>query len=51
MSNYIRKTKNSETGKWEEATWLDDYFGKHNYGVRFPDGKVYDANEIDLETK
>jgi hypothetical protein len=41
MSNYIRRTKNPKTGKFEDAEWLDDYYGKHQYGVRFPDGQVY----------
>lgn len=41
MSNYIKKTKHPETGKFEDASWLDDYFGKHRYAVRFPDGRVY----------
>jgi len=42
MSNYIRKTKHPYTGQWEYAEWLDDYYGQHNYGVRFPsDKKVY----------
>lgn len=47
MSNYIKKTKHPETGKIEEAEWLDDYFGSHKYVVRFPDGKVYYAWEIE----
>lgn len=31
----------------QEATWLDDYFGKHRYGVRFPDGKIFPESEIE----
>jgi hypothetical protein len=30
---------------------MDDYFGKHHYGVQFKDGTIVDADEIDLETK
>lgn len=41
MSNFIRRTKNPETGVFEDACWLDDYFGRHRYGVRFPDGRTY----------
>ena len=41
MSNYLAKTKNPKTGKWEMAHWFDDYYGKHEYGVMFPDGKIY----------
>lgn len=36
MSTFIKMTKHPETGKWEEATWYDDMFGHHNYGVVFP---------------
>lgn len=36
MSNYIRRTKHPDTGVFEDASWIDDHFGKHNYGVRFP---------------
>lgn len=42
MSNFIRRTKNPRTGEYEDAYWLDDYFGSHRYGVKFPsDGIVY----------
>jgi hypothetical protein len=42
MSNFKRITKHPNTGKFEEAEWLDDYFGKHKYGVKFPsDGNIY----------
>lgn len=46
MSNFIAKTKHPETGKWEDATWYDDYFGKHRYGVKFKDGKVFREDKI-----
>lgn len=47
MSTYSRETKNPDTGEWEIATWIDDYFGSHNYGVRFPsmETKVFRADE------
>jgi hypothetical protein len=52
MSNYIQETKHPETGKWEKAEWLDDHFGKHLYGVRFPsDGRVFDPRGHDVETR
>ena len=52
MSNYYTKAKRkmitNETikglkafGEWEKVEMLDDYFGHHQYGVRFPDGEVY----------
>lgn len=51
MSTYSRLTKNPKTGKFETATWIDDYFAHHHYGVRFPDGSIVDPWEVELETK
>jgi hypothetical protein len=52
MSSYHRSTKHPVTGEWQEAFWIDDYYGKHVYGVRFPnDEKVYDTRDYELETK
>lgn len=51
MSSYKRETKHPVTGKWEEAVWLDDYYGPHHYGVLFPDGKAFDPEELKLETR
>lgn len=45
MSNYIQDTYHPETGELHSASWLDDYFGHHKYGVMFPDGKVFPADE------
>lgn len=43
MSNFSRVTKNPRTGKFEEADWLDNHFGPHHYGIRFPSsGEVFD---------
>lgn len=43
------------TGKWEEAEWIDDYFGRHRYGIRFPSdgpkGEVYDERDYEFETR
>jgi len=36
MSTYIRRTRNPSTGQFEDALWIDDFFGRHRYGVRFP---------------
>lgn len=51
MSSYTKLTKHPVTGKWEQAKWLDDEMGYHHYGVRFPDGEMYDPETINLETK
>jgi hypothetical protein len=36
MSHFMRRTRNPETGLFEDAVWIDDYFGHHRYGVQFP---------------
>ena len=36
MSSFVRRTKNPETGEFENAMWLDNYFGRRQYGVHFP---------------
>ena len=51
MSNFTKTTKNPDTGEWEKAFWIDDYYGNHHYGVRFEDGTVVDPDLIKLETK
>lgn len=51
MSNFYKVTKHPITGKWEKATWLDNYFGGHHYGVKFSDGQVLDERAYDFETR
>lgn len=51
MSNYYAITKHPKIGKWVKALWLDDHFGKHHYGVEFPDGKVFNPDKVELKTK
>lgn len=41
MSSYHAPAIHPETGKTEMARFLDDYFGKHRYGVQFSDGKIF----------
>lgn len=45
MSNFIQTTKHPKTGKIEPATWLDDYFGPHQYGVKFSD-HIYQERDL-----
>lgn len=51
MSNYFTKAKRprqknyTKEKQWEEVEMLDNYFGSHKYGVKFPDGKVYPEEE------
>ena len=51
MSNFIKRTKNPMTLEWEDAEWLDDYYGKHNYAVRFPSGAILDERDWKFETE
>lgn len=40
MSTYKKITRHPNTGVYDNATWHDDYFGHHMYGVEFPGDKV-----------
>lgn len=52
MSSYYALTKPPITGKWKRALWIDDYFGKHLYGVQFEgEERVFDPDEEDLLVK
>jgi hypothetical protein len=51
MSTYKKITKNPSTGLYENATWHDDYFGRHLYGVEFSDGKIYPPDYLRDEVK
>lgn len=51
MSHFIKITKHPITGFWQPAEWLDGYFRNHHYGVRFPDGDVFNPEVVELETK
>jgi hypothetical protein len=46
MSSYIRRTKNPRTGEFEDAEWIDDHFGRHQYGVSLSSsGQIYGTND------
>jgi len=51
MSTYSKQTKHPVTGEWHEATWIDDYYGRHIYGIEFPDGEMFNADRTKLETR
>lgn len=51
MSSYIRTTKHPVTDEYEDAFWVDDHFGSHQYGVVFKDGLVVNPSEVDVPTK
>lgn len=46
MSTFKRLTIHPETGLVENATWVDDFFGQHNYGVAFRDGRVFKPSQV-----
>lgn len=48
MSCYRVEAKNPKTKKFEPALMLDDYYGRHKYGVKFGDGEVYPAEKIEI---
>jgi len=48
MSDFIRDTYNPRNGNLEPAHWMDDYYGKHRYGVKFPDGSVYPEARVEV---
>jgi hypothetical protein len=50
MSTYSRDTKHPVTGKWENATWFDDLFGNHHYGVVFPSDREKYGKDLPLRT-
>lgn len=48
MSSFKQITRHPVTGVYSEAEYLDDYFGPHFYGVKFPeDEKVYPQDYVD----
>ena len=50
MSNFSALTFHPVTNIIEMANWMDDYFGKHHYGVYFSsDGVTYDPFKDDCE--
>jgi hypothetical protein len=52
MSSYQDKAWNPETKQFELAWWIDDYFGRHQYGVRFEgEEKIYRPHEVEPPTK
>ena len=47
MSSYITKSYHPDTKKLSECYMIDDYFGRHKYGVQFmPNGRVWRESEV-----
>ena len=63
MSTFKQTTKHPTRGDWQNATWHDDFFGNHKYGVTFPSDErkhgdntplrsiAFDPEKVQLETK
>lgn len=50
MSNFIRPAFDPVAGVVRDATWIDDYFGPHQYGVQFDaGGPVYRPDQASTE--
>lgn len=48
MSTYEKFTRHPHTGKYSKASYKDDYFGPHMFGVKFEeDPVVYPAEQIE----
>lgn len=48
MSSFQIKAIYKPTGEEVIIDAIDDYYGKHNYGYKTPDGTVYDEDGFDL---
>lgn len=51
MSHYFAKAIHPVTKQVEDALFMDDYFGRHQYGIKFEDGRIYRADKVDLPPK
>ncbi len=49
MSSFTRVAWNPREQQARAASWLDDYFGRHEYGVSFAgDSHVYRPAEVEI---
>ena len=58
MSNFVAMTRATEEAlssgvdekfkDWQPAEWLDDYFGRHRYGIRFKGDPVVRVDNGDF---
>lgn len=49
MSNFSRSAYHPPTGTVKSANYMDDYFGRHQYGVSFPgDPQVYHPAAVEI---
>lgn len=49
MSNFERAAYHPQEKRIRTAIFLDDYFGRHRYGVKFDgDDRVYNSQEVEI---
>jgi hypothetical protein len=48
MSSFKNWAIHPRTGEVELADFIDDFYGRHKYGVRFKDGNVYPESQVKL---
>lgn len=51
MINFTAPAIHPETGETHMCDYLDDHYGRHKYGVRFPNGDIYPVEECPEEYK
>lgn len=51
MSNFTATAIHPVTGEIAMCDYLDDYYGRHKYGVRFPNGDIYPEEECPEQYK
>ena len=48
MSNYYDIAKKPDGKEYETVEMIDNYFGSHEYGVKFLDGEIYREDECEF---
>jgi hypothetical protein len=49
MSNYKTIARRKGQKDWEEVNMLDNYFGRHQYGVEFKNGEILVEREVEFK--
>lgn len=47
MSSFTMQLKHKQSGEYHNIFAIDDWFGRHLYGFRLPDGTILD--EVEME--
>lgn len=48
MSNYFTKARRKGKKDWENVIMLDNYFGRHQYGVEFKNGEILKEEDVEF---